>query len=228
MVKQLKVLCRKNAKWISYSFVFMLGFFFGISTYVNFTIDAKWTDFVSLSFTAAGVVLGYITYFRWWRNKKKDDSYRVSKDYLNALNEVQEVIREIDFQYFYLCPAPGLPVEGDEVSFKRIKQVDQLSHQLYLCRVNLANVKSELNFWDVKLSAAFEKEHEELLKCLANLNVVMTGLSSQLFHYYKTHSNEYMTEIDRHKKMFNGYLKSIRDILNKRISLKFDGIFTFK
>jgi len=219
---------QKIKKRLGYSFAFVFGFFFGISTCVNFTIDAKWTDFVSLAFTAAGVALGYITFFRWWRNKKKDDSYRVSKDYLNALNEVQEVIREIDFQYFYLCPAPGLLVEGDEVSFKRIKQVDQLSHQLYLCRVNLVNAKSELNFWDVNLSAAFEKEHEELLKCLANLKVVMTGLSSQLFHYYKNHSNEYMTEIDRHKKMFNGYLKSIRDILNKRRSLKFDGIFTFK
>jgi len=227
-------MCLKVYKWMGYPFVFMFGFCFGATIYIKFTIDAKWTDFASLVVAFAGVALAYITFFRWWHNKKRDDSYHVSKDYLNVLNEVQEVLREIDFQYFYLCPAPGLLVEGDEVSFKRIEQLDQLTHQLYLCRVHLANAKSELIFWDVKLSELFEKEHEELLKCLANVNSVMNGLNSQLFHYYRTHSTDpneshkYMIEVDRHKKMFVGYLKSIREVLDKRKLLKFDSIFTFK
>ena len=210
------------------SFLFV-GLFLGILANLNYSIEAKWTDIFTLFVASAGVVLGYITFFRWVGNKKKDDSYLSAKDYLSALNEIRELIREIDFQYSHLCPAPGLLVEPLEITNERLERLEQLKHQLYEARVNLHHCKDELSFWNVKLSDSFTDKHDQFVKDITNLNTVMTGFNSQLYHFYNSEEEEGRSQsVQRHKKMFNDYLIPAFDFLDSRIKMGFENVFIFQ
>ncbi len=212
---------------IGYSSLIFIGIFIGVSINVDFTIDAKWTDIFASIVTVAGVTLAYVTFIRWVGNKKKDDSYLAAKEYLASLNEIREVVREISFQYSHLSPAPGVLVEEKEVSNERIKQANKLSHQLYLSRVNISNRKNELNFWNVKLSESFKEKHEVFVKDVTNLNVVITGLNSQLYHFYNSSDEDRIKGVLRHKKMFDDNLDSLITFLEARIEMGFENVFIF-
>ncbi len=182
---------------LRYMLLVSVGFLIGVFINIEYTTTVKWTDILTSISTSLGVVLAYVTFIRWVENKKKDDSYLASKEYLKSLDEIRELIREIVFQYFSLCPAPGVLVEDIEVSNDRIKYLNQLRHQLYLLRVNLSNKKNELSFWDVHLNDTFKEKHESFVKALSNLNSVMTGLNSQLYHFYNGNDNEKMQNVRR-------------------------------
>jgi hypothetical protein len=219
---------------------FIFGFYFGATDYHEFfkdvkwtdivsavTKDVKWTDIVSAVTTVSAFLFAFTTYYQWLKNKKKDDAYLVAKSYLSALNEIREILREIDFQYWHLCPSEGQLVESKETSSKRIEHANNLSHSLYLARVNINQVKSELTFWKVKLSESFEAKHNSVNNDLANIGVVMMGLNSQLYQYY-VKDKENLESVFSEKKMYDKYINSVNCILDERVLLGFEKVFKFE
>jgi len=206
---------------------FILGFCFGATDFHESFKGVSWTNILSSITTLSGFLLAFASYNQWLSNKKRDDAYLVAKDYLGSLNEIMEILREINFQYFHLCPSPGLSVELNEISQKRIEHVHNLSHSLYLARVRLNQAKSELVFWKVRLSDTFDEKHNSFNKDLTNINVVMTGLNSQLYHHYFK-DNENLDEVLRHKDMYDQYMNAVTTILDERVLLGFEKVFIFE
>ena len=143
------------------------------------------------------------------------------------MNEIGEILREINFQYFHLCPSPGLLVEANEISRKRIEHVENLSQGLYSARIKLNQSKSELAFWKIKLSDTFDEKNNSFNKDLANINSVMTSLNSQLYCYY-SNDNENLDEVLRHKEMYDQYMNSVTNLLDERVLLGFENVFKFE
>jgi Txe/YoeB family toxin of Txe-Axe toxin-antitoxin module len=206
---------------------FVLGFCFGATDYHESFKGVPWTNIVSTVTTLSGFLLAFTTYYQWLSNKKRDDAYLVAKNYLSALNEIREILRELNFQYWHLCPSPGQLVEQKETYSKRIEHVSNLSHSLYLARVNLNQAKSELTFWKVRLSDSFEEKHNFFNKDLTNIGVVMTGFNSQLYHYH-VKDNENIGEVLSHKEMYDSYVNSVTSVLDERVLLGFEKVFKFE
>ncbi|UJB72994.1 hypothetical protein HRE53_30145 (plasmid) [Acaryochloris sp. 'Moss Beach'] len=141
----------------------------------------------------------FLTYSQWLTNKRRDDSYRVAKDYIAALNENQEIIREINFHYSHLCPASGVSIESETIAKKRIEHLHVLQDNLSLARVHLSIANSELAFWKVKLSPSFSEQHNIVIKDLSNIVTIMVGLNSQLYLMFAD-DYENRKEVISHKK----------------------------
>lgn len=205
---------------------FLLGFYSGCTSFPGLLRGVTWTSIVSSCATVVGVSLALLTYNQWLTNKRKDDSYLIAKGYLRALNELREILREIDFHYSHLCPAPGVLVEPTEIAEKRIKHLDALRNSLSLARINLSEARSELTFWEVNLSDIFSNKHDSLMQDAINILNVMLGLNNQLYHHRFNQSQNHQ-EIVSQKIMFDGYSNSIKTILNERLSLSFEDFFIF-
>jgi len=136
-------------------------------------------------------------------------------------------LREINLQYSYLCPSPGLLVEPNETSRKRVEHVGDLSYSLYLARVSLNQSKSELTFWKVRLSDTFDEKHNSFNNDLTNIDVVMTGLNSQLYHHY-FNDDENLDEVLRNKNMYDQYVNAATALLDERVLLGFEKVFIFE
>jgi hypothetical protein len=206
---------------------FILGFCFGATDYHESFKGIPWTNIVSTVTTLSGFLLAITTYNQWLSNKKRDDAYLVAKNYLSALNEIREILRELSFQYWHLCPSEGLLVEAKEISGKRIEHANNLSHSLYLARVNINQAKSELTFWNVRLSDSFEEKHKSFNNNLASVDVIMMGLNSQLYQYH-VKDKENLGDVLSHKEMYDKYMNSVTDILDERVLLGFEKVFKFE
>jgi len=118
-------------------------------------------------------------------------------------------------------------VEPNETSRKRVEHVGDLSYSLYLARVSLNQSKSELTFWKVRLSDTFDEKHNSFNNDLTNIDVVMTGLNSQLYHHY-FNDDENLDEVLRNKNMYDQYVNAATALLDERVLLGFEKVFIFE
>lgn len=179
----------RRFKTISYSLLpailfFILGLCIGATSYHELLKGVNWANIISSVVSVLGFSLAFLTYNQWLTNKQNDDSYLIAKNYIAALKEIKEALRAISFEYFYLCPAPGVIVESKESSAKRIQDLYDLSRSLYSAQFELNDSESELAFWKVELSNSFNKKHSSLNKALNDINVIVRALNSQLYHYH--------------------------------------------
>lgn len=184
------------------------------------------TSIISSCTAIAGLSLAVLTYNRWLINKRRDDSYLVAKQYLCLLNEIRSTLREMDFQYCYLCPTLGMIQEPTEFLEKRLDCVNDLRDKLLLSRTHLSEVKSELRFWKVTLQKIFESDHDVILEHLSNIFIAIKCLNSQLYQLH-INASENIQNVISCKEIFDKSLKSIVLILDKRLSLSFEDFFDF-
>ncbi|EIA1300381.1 hypothetical protein MUK41_004342 [Vibrio vulnificus] len=209
------------------TYLVFVGVFIGATDYESAVTNVKWTDVASLIVTFLGFAFGFITYFQWVSNKQKEDAYLSAKKYLAALDEIDEHLHELRFHYNHICPAPGVIVEDEEVSIKRIKHLSYIVDNLYLARRNLYKSKRELAFWNVTLSHEFEITNNHLNSELDSLSIIAPSLNSQLY-ILVTDDWSNSGEVVRLKKQFDALYKSAHDINLTRIAAGFNDIFRFE
>jgi hypothetical protein len=125
-----------------------------------------------------------------------------------------------------MCPTPGLMIEPTEIKLQRIQRVQELLSEFYSARVQFQRAKNELGFWNVRLQTRFEQNHLDLTKQLNNIAVVGEALNSQLRYY--TLQSVALPNVANEKQRFDEFDRTITTLLNERISLGFDQVFTFR
>jgi hypothetical protein len=207
--------------------VFVIGFCLGATDYHESLKGVNWANILSPVVSLLGFSFAIVTYNQWLNKKKQDDAYLVAKEYLSALNKIEDALIAINFQYSYLCPVPGLAVEPREISIKRIEEIDNLRNSFYSGQVDINKYKRELIFWKVKLNDIYEEKHNYLNQHLRDINSIMFCLNSQLCGYY-VERRENIQEVIRHKEMFDEHLKIVQAILYERFSQGFENMFKFE
>jgi hypothetical protein len=170
--------------------------------------------------------LAFVTYYQWLKNKRKEDAYLVAKKYVASIDEIEEQLHELIYQYDHICPAPGVIVENNDVSLKRIEHLHNVWEYLYQARRNLYKSHRELAFWDVNLVSEFKGHHDEINKSLDNISVDSSSLNNQLFHFIKSEM-KYMGEVISHKKRFDELFNKIHTVTQKRVECGFKDMFKF-
>ncbi|HHI93253.1 MAG TPA: hypothetical protein ENK04_07040 [Gammaproteobacteria bacterium] len=192
----------------------------------NYETVNKWTDIGTLLITFTGLTFGFVTYFQWLKNKRKEDAYLVAKKYVASISEIEEQLHELIYQYEHICPAPGVVVENNDVSLKRIEHLHNVWDYLYQARRNLFKSHRELVFWNVNLVSDFEDQHKAINKSLDNISVVSSALNNQLFHFIKNDMNN-MSDVISHKKQFDKLYNEIHNFTKKRVDYSFKAMFKF-
>jgi len=208
------------------TFLLAIAFCIGATKFQGISDGIKWTDVGSLIVTFCGFTFAFVTYFQWSKNKRKEDAYLVAKKYVASIDEIEEQLHELIYQYDHICPAPGVVVENNDVSLKRIEHLHNVWGHLYQARRNLFKSHRELAFWDVNLASDFKDHHSEINKLLDHLSVVSSSLNNQLFHYIKS-KMENMGEVISHKKRFDELFNQIHTITQKRVKCGFKDMFKF-
>jgi hypothetical protein len=198
---------------------------------MRFTFDStdyhesfKWIPWTSIVAAVINLLSFLLPFKLWLGNKKRDDAYLKAKDFFGSLNEIVKILREINFQYFHLCPSPGLLIEFNEISRKRIEDVDNLSHSLDLATLRLNQSKGELAFWKVRFSDTFDEKYNSFKKDLTNIEDVITDLNSQLYHFYLK-DNENFDGVSCHKDSYDQYMNTLTTLLNEMYLLGFEKSF---
>ncbi|WP_279448895.1 hypothetical protein [Aeromonas hydrophila] len=70
----------------------------------------------------------------------------LQKKYIASIDEIEEQLHELIYQYNHICPAPGLLVESHDVSLKRVEHLYSVLEYLYQARRNLLKSHRELGF----------------------------------------------------------------------------------
>lgn len=203
----------------------MIGFCIGATEYKNIFSDVKWTDIGMLLVTFFGFAFGFFTYFQWLNGKRKDDSYLAAKKYIASIDEVEECLHELFFQYNHICPAPGLAIENKDVSIRRIEHLNNVLNYLYQARRSLYKSHRELTFWNVRLDESFSEDYAAMNKVLDSISVVSFVLNNQLFHFIE--SNEKMNDVVQSKNRFDELSKEIHQVIQKRVQCGFKAVFKF-
>ena len=206
---------------------FIIGLCIGASEYKSALDGIKWTDVASLSITFLGFSLAFYTYHQWLNDKKQEDSYLIAKQYLSAIDQVRECLNDLSFHYHSMCPAPGVIVESKEVTTQRLEHVNKVWHELYQSKVMVLNSKRELAFWKVSLTEGFSEKHDEFIKELDAISVISNCLNSQLYHFHIKEADN-MNEVIREKSMLDDNLSRAYKIINERIDMGFEKVFSFK
>lgn len=204
----------------------VIGYCIGATEHKNMLSDVKWTDIGTLLVTFFGFSFGFFTYFQWLSSKRKEDAYLAAKKYVASIDEIEEHLNELLFQYNHICPAPGLLVENKDISVKRIEHLNNVWNHLYLARRNLYKSHRELEFWNVKLKDVFSEDYEAMNKSLDNISVVSSALNNQLFHFIESNM-ENIDSVIRHKKQFDELYNGIHQVTQKRVQCGFKAIFRF-
>ena len=197
-----------------------------ISATDNIYTDVKWTDIGTLLVTFFGFAFGFFTYFQWLSSKRKEDAYLAAKKYIASIDEIEEHLHELLFQYNYICPAPGVVVESTDVSVKRIEHLNNVWNYLYQARRSLYRSHRELEFWNVRLTDEFAEDYTTVNKLLDNISVVIPALNNQLFHLIESNM-KYMDSVIKHKNQFDELYNGIHEVTQKRVQCGFKGIFRF-
>ncbi|MBM9521109.1 hypothetical protein JWG39_14905 [Desulforhopalus vacuolatus] len=203
-----------------------ISFCIGATQFQGIFNGVKWTDIGSLIVTFLGFFFAFVTYFQWLKNKRKEDSYLVAKKYVASIDEIEEQLHELIYQYEHICPAPGVGVESNDVSLKRIEHLHNVWDYLYQARRNLFKSHRELAFWNVSLVNDFKEHYIEINKSLDNISVVSSALNNQLFHYIKSDMKN-MGEVISHKKHFDELFNEINSITKKQVECSFKDMFKF-
>ncbi|MCE8038514.1 hypothetical protein HOP58_12530 [Halomonas sp. MCCC 1A11062] len=206
--------------------ILVIGYFIGATEHKNMFSNVKWTDVGTLLVTFFGFSFGFFTYFQWLSSKRKEDAYFAAKKYVASIDEIEEHLHELLFQYNHICPVPGLQVESKGISVKRIEHLNNVWSHLYQARRDLYKSHRELEFWSVKLTNVFSEDYEAMNKLLDNVSVVSSALNNQLFHFIESHM-ENMDSVIRHKKQFDELYNGILQITQKRVQCGFKAIFRF-
>ncbi|MDO8827205.1 hypothetical protein [Methylophaga sp.] len=204
----------------------VIGYCIGATEHKNIFSGVKWTDIGTLLVTFFGFAFGFFTYFQWLSSKRKEDAYLAAKKYVASIDEIEEHLHELLFQYNHICPVPGLLVESKDISAKRIEHLNNVWSHLYQARRSLYKSHRELEFWNVKLTDVFSEDYEAVNKSLDNISVESSVLNNQLFHFIENNM-ENMDSVIRHKKHFDEFYTSIHKVTQKRVQCGFKAIFRF-
>lgn len=201
------------------------GFCIDATEYKNVFSAVKWTDVGTLLVTFFGFSFGFFTYFQWLNGKRKEDSYLAEKKYIASIDEVEENLHELLFQYNHICPAPGLVVENKDISIRRIEHLNNVCNYLYQARRSLYKSHRELEFWNVKLNDSFSENYKAMSKLLDSISVVSFVLNNQLFHFIE--SSEKINNVVQSKKQLDELFKEIYQVIQRRVQCGFKSIFRF-
>lgn len=204
----------------------VIGYCTGATEHKNIFTDVKWTDIGTLLVTFLGFTFGFFTYFQWLSSKRKEDAYYAAKNYIASIDEIEEHLHELLFQYNHICPASGVVVETKDVSVKRIEHLNNVWSYLYQGRRGLYRSRRELEFWNVRLTDEFFEDYKAVNKSLDNISVVSSALNNQLFHFVESDMKN-MNSVIRHKKKFDELYNEIHQITQKRVQYGFKAIFRF-
>lgn len=207
-------------------FLLLIGYCIGATENENLFSDVKWTDVGTLLVTFFGFAFGFFTYFQWLSDKRKEDAYLAAKKYIASIDEIEEHLHELLFQYNHICPADGVMVESKDVSVKRIEHLNNVWGYLYQARRSLYKSHRELEFWNVMLTDEFSDAYKAVNKSLDNISVVSSALNNQLFHFIERNV-ENMDSVIRHKKQFDELYNGIHEVTQKRVQCGFKAIFRF-
>ncbi|MGP7733590.1 hypothetical protein [Oceanimonas smirnovii] len=203
----------------------VIGFCIGATEYKNIFSDVKWTDVGMLLVTFFGFVFGFLTYFQWLNSKRRDDSYLAAKKYIASIDEVEEFLHELFFQYEHICPTPGLAIENKDISIARIEHLNKVLNYLYQARRSLYKSHRELGFWNVMLNDDFSEDYEAINEMLDSISVVSSVLNNQLFHFIE--SNEKINDVVQSKNRFDELSKKTHQIIQRRVQCGFKAVFNF-
>ena len=207
-------------------FILLIGYFIGATEDKKLFSDVKWTDIGMLLVTFFGFSSGFFTYFQWLNSKRKEDAYLSAKKYIASIDEVEEHLNELLFQYKHICPANGLVVESKDVSAKRIEHLNNVLGYLYQARRNLYKSHRELEFWNVNLTDEFSKDYKAVNNSLDRISIVSSALNNQLFHFIEDKTS-YGSSVIRHKNEFDELYDEIYKLTQKRMKHGFKSIFIF-
>ncbi|ELZ1717798.1 hypothetical protein SD909_004207 [Vibrio parahaemolyticus] len=204
-----------------------VGFFIGVTDRESMFDSVKWTDIGTLIVTFLGFTFGFYTYFQWLNNKRKEDSYIAAKRYIASIDEIEENLHELRFHYDHICPAPGVVVEDQSVSIKRVEHLNNVWVNLYQARRSLYKSNRELSFWNVRLDDSAIKNYESMNQYLDSISVVSSALNSQLYHFVSGNMQN-MGEVINHKKRFDELHSQLHEAIQHRISRGFKSMFLFE
>ena len=204
----------------------VIGYCIGATEHKNIFSGVKWTDVGTLLVTFWGFAFGFLTYFQWQSSKRKEDAYLAAKKYIVSIDEIEELLHELWFQYGHICPAPGLMVEKKDVSLKRIEHLNTVCVYLYQARRRLYKSHRELEFWNVSLADGFSEDYKAVNKLLDDISVVSSALNNQLFNFIEIDINNEEFVI-KHKERFDDYFNRIHTVTQKRLRCGFKAIFRF-
>lgn len=204
----------------------VIGYCIGATEHKNIFSGVKWTDIGTLLVTFFGFAFGFFTYFQWQSSKRKEDAYLAAKKYIASVDEIEEHLHELLFQYSHICPAPGVVVENKDVSLKRIEHLNNVWNYLYQARRRLYKSHRELEFWNVCLADGFSKDYKAVNKLLDDISVVSSALNNQLFHFIESDMKN-IDSVIRHKERFDELFNGIHKVTQKRVQCGFKAVFRF-
>lgn len=204
----------------------VIGYCIGVTENKSIFSDVKWTDIGMLLVTFFGFAFGFFTYFQWQSNKRKEDAYLAAKKYIASIDEIEEHLHELLFQYSHICPAPGVAVENKDVSVKRIEHLNNVFNYLYQARRRLYKSHRELEFWNVRLTDGFSEDYKAVNKSLDNISVVSSALNNQLFHFIESDMKN-INSVIQHKDRFDELYNGIHKVTQKRVQCGFKAVFKF-
>lgn len=204
----------------------VIGYCIGVTENKSIFSDVKWTDIGMLLVTFFGFAFGFFTYFQWQSNKRKEDAYLAAKKYIASIDEIEEHLHELLFQYNHICPAPGVAVENKDVSVKRIEHLNNVLNYLYQARRRLYKSRRELEFWNVRLTDGFSEDYKAVNKSLDNISVVSSALNNQLFHFIESDMKN-INSVIQHKDRFDELYNGIHKVTQKRVQCGFKAVFKF-
>lgn len=203
-----------------------VGFFIGVTDHETMFDSVKWTDIGTLSVTFLGFTFGFYTYYQWLNNKRKEDSYIVAKRYIAAIDEIEENLHELRFHYDHICPAPGVVVEGQDISTKRVEHLNTVWGNLYQARRSLYKANRELSFWNVRLDETAKQSYDSMNQYLDSISIVSSALNSQLYNFIRNNMKN-MNEVISHKKEFDELHYLLHGEIQHRIDRGFKSMFLF-
>lgn len=207
-------------------FLLVIGYYIGATEHKNIFSDVKWTDIGTLIVTFVGFAFGFFTYFQWLSSKRKEDAYLAAKKYIASIDEIEEHLHELLFQYNHICPAPGVVIENKDLSANRIEHLNNVWNYLYQARRSLYKSHRELEFWNVRLTSGFSEDYKTVNKSLDKISVVCSSLNNQLFHFIKSNMKN-INSVIQHKKQFDELYNGIHEVTQKRVQCGFKAIFRF-
>jgi len=205
---------------------FMVGLCVGALNFRSVLHGVSFADMTLVLLTYLGICFAAHAYYRWLDEKKREDSYQSTRNYLEAVDEAQESLRILKEQFNLMCPAPGVIIESSDTSLRRLGQINDIRDRLHQALMSVLGSRRELKFWRVSLVPEFQGNHESMVREIRNLSVIASTLENQLFHY-KIGDGENMKEVIREKEMFDEKMKALSDITESRIERGFEGVFSF-
>lgn len=211
-------------KILGYILAFLFGVIIEATDYRFLTKDIKWTDILSALATLGTAIIVYVTYAKWLDLKKREDAYQTSKDYISCLVNISDLLNDFMYPLEVAVPQTGSMEITSEQCKSLLADSNEAFHKLSYKAQQLARVKSELQFWSVRLTPEFEKNHDLLLCELDNVFVVGGALQSQLLWYYNISESKQANMFDEFFKL-KVRIETVNELLRSRYKRKYSDFF---